>query len=224
MIEDHSVDFPTTATRHRRDHQKLLSVVSALAVLHQHQRTKRTMDIAGMPVTYLEAGAEDVELGRELAAHVLRAGAEGLSPQARRLLEVAEAETAERAEHLGVPSSSVCLTRRELRELLGWSERQVRQATETLLAHEHLVVSGGGRGRLRSYRVVGPSQTIDRGPEAMDVRFAAVRHPGRRTSQVLPPGQTARFAGSPGSPARMLRTGEFVDTDTYLSMDQAAPS
>jgi len=188
VIEDLGTPFPAASTRHRRDHQKLVSVICALTVLHQHQRRSRTLHIDGSALSYLEATPADVALGHELCAEVLRGEGDGLSPQARRLLVAARAETARRAEDAGMAAAEIELTRRQLRTLLGWSERQVRSATETLVAHEHLVVAGGGRGRLRSYRLV-----FDY--EEPDARFAAPRHPGRRGSHSSPPAPTARFAG-----------------------------
>jgi hypothetical protein len=55
-------------------------------------------------------------------------------------------------------------TRRELREWLGWSLMQVRSATDVLVALEYLVVAGGGRGRCRTYRLVGAVVPVGAGP------------------------------------------------------------
>lgn len=78
-----------------------------------------------------------------------------LAPQAQRLLRVFRDYAATRAQESDVLSSDVELTRRELRELLGWSLMQVRAATDALVVLEYLVVAGGGRGRCRTYRLVG---------------------------------------------------------------------
>ena len=43
VIPDGPIDFPSSATRHRRDHVKFLSMVTALATLHQHQRERRAL-------------------------------------------------------------------------------------------------------------------------------------------------------------------------------------
>jgi hypothetical protein len=50
-----AIEFPDFATRHRRDQQKLLSLVCAITLLHQHQRTMATVEVNGKPVAYVEA-------------------------------------------------------------------------------------------------------------------------------------------------------------------------
>ncbi len=82
--------FPDSSTRHRRDHQKLLSVISAITLLHQYQRPQATVEVAGTPVRYVEASDEDVALGARLCQEVLVRAADELSPPARRLLSVME--------------------------------------------------------------------------------------------------------------------------------------
>jgi hypothetical protein len=64
------LEFPAHAVRHRRDHQKLLALITASALLHQHQRTRGTVTIDGEPVVYLEAAPADVDLALHLAETV----------------------------------------------------------------------------------------------------------------------------------------------------------
>ena len=90
------LSFPNYATRHRRDHQKLLSLIGASALLHQHQRSRGSIEVDGRAVDYLQADASDVALGLRLAKAVLQASDE-LAPQTRRLLAACEAHVAERA-------------------------------------------------------------------------------------------------------------------------------
>jgi hypothetical protein len=144
-------------------------MVAAITLLHQYQREQRTITIAGRSLAYLQATEQDVKAGLELARLVLASGVDSLPPQARRLLAVVE----ERASAVAANGNgtSFAVTRRELRERLGWSDRQVRSATDRLVEAEYLVVSAGGRGRLRTYSLV-----ADYG--AAEGQLAAVRHPG----------------------------------------------
>jgi hypothetical protein len=186
-------------------------------VLHQHQRTKRTVEIDGVAISYLEADPSDVELATQLLSEVLANDTDGLSPQARRLLEVAKAEADRRAEAAGMPSSEVELTRRELRELLGWSERQVRTTTEALVTHEDLLCCGGGRGRLRSYRLVEDFGPIDQG-------FAALRRPERRTSHPHGAGDIPKFAGLAPFADTVVAKREDGAEDCFVAGDRQASS
>ena len=154
VIPELAAHFPTSATRHRRDHAKLLSIISAVTLLHQHQRDQRTVAVAGETITYLEATEADVAMGLDIAARVLSRGPDNLAPQTARMLRAVDDHTSSVARDVGCRASEVEVTRRELRELLGWSDIQVRRATDRLVALEYLVVAGGGRGRCRTYHYV----------------------------------------------------------------------
>jgi len=154
VVPDGPVSFPSSSARHRRDHVKFLSMITAVATLHQHQRERRTVLVDGVAVSYLEATPEDVAFASELCGRILTRYHEGLAPQARRLLTEVRTFVAELALLFEGNIYEVEFTRRQLRERLGWSTNQVRDATDRLVELEYLVVSGGGRGRCRSYRLV----------------------------------------------------------------------
>jgi hypothetical protein len=154
VIPDASeIVFPDTATRHRRDHQKLLSLICASALLHQHQRRQDTIEVGDRTVRYVEASTADVALGVRLAERVLTRGGDDLAPQTRRLLAAAQAHVVSRAEADDSDAEVVSFTRRELRESLGWSEHQVRIGLARLVALEYLVAVPGGSGRQHRYLV-----------------------------------------------------------------------
>jgi hypothetical protein len=96
----------------------------------------------------------------ELCHRVLVRDVDGLAPQAQRLLHEVRALITEEAHHLEVAIYDVEVTRRQVRQRLGWSVNQVRDATDYLVELEYLVVSGGGRGRCRSYRLVADVATV----------------------------------------------------------------
>ena len=52
--------FSDARTRTRRDHLKYLTLIRAIALLHQHQRPRRTASVDGRQVAYIEVTAEDV--------------------------------------------------------------------------------------------------------------------------------------------------------------------
>ena len=89
---------------------------------------------------------------------MLQAGDE-LAPQTRRLLAACEAHVAERAALDATPVSKVAFTRREIRELLGWSEHQVRVGLAPPGSRlEYLLVAPGGPGRHHRYRLAEPRE------------------------------------------------------------------
>ncbi len=186
VIPEMTTDFPANATRHRRDHAKLLSIIAAITVLHQFQRDVKTAVVGDTTLTYLEASEDDISTGLELASRVLVRTDQHLAPQSARLFSRFLEFAGERAHEGGVELGDVGITRRELRETLGWSDTQVRSATDRLVALEYLVVSGGGRGRCRTYHYVPPIGEV-RGP------VAPVRPPRSRTSPTSLPGRTEEF-------------------------------
>lgn len=173
VVPDPPAVFCASATRQRRDHQKLLSVVAAAALLHQHQRPRKTLLASGRAVSYVEASARDVEVALGLCSRLLDADADALGPQTGWLLEMVRSHVAERAAQGNGAPGEIRFTRRELRDRLGWSHRQVRQHVERLVSLEALVAAGGGQGQLRTYRVVEVGET-----EVVRTGGAPV-HPGR---------------------------------------------
>ena len=72
-----SLTFLDDKTRTRRDHMKYLTLIQAIALLHQHQRRIRTVEHQGRPVRYIEVEACDIALANHLAHEML-------GPHARR--------------------------------------------------------------------------------------------------------------------------------------------
>jgi hypothetical protein len=180
--------FPDTATRHRRDHQKLLSLICASALLHQHQCTIGTVEVEGRSVRYVEATGDDVALGLQLAERVLARPGDDLAPQTRRLLAAAQALVGAVVVADGVDAATVAFTRRELREMLGWSEHQVRMGLARLVALEYLVAVPGGAGRQHRYHLV------DLPPAEPRDTPRPVREPGSRGEKPTHAGKTADLA------------------------------
>jgi len=69
VIGNFDHEFPSTSTRHRRDHAKLLSIISSVALLHQFQRERHTTSLGESNITYIEATEEDIACGLRLLKH-----------------------------------------------------------------------------------------------------------------------------------------------------------
>jgi len=189
--------FPDSSTRHRRDHQKLLSLVASITLLHQHQRRQGTVEVAGAPVRYVEASEQDVALAARLCEEVLVRATDELSPQARRLLSVVERETAQRS---GTPP--VSFTRRELRELTGWSEHQVRVGLGRLVALEYVAERRDGPGKRHTYALV-------------DEEPAGPREGSRAVREGHSQGQLPALPGPTANPARISTTSNGEALHVY---------
>jgi len=70
-----ALTFATTRTRNRRDHEKYLTLIDAIALLHQHQRQRGVLahghQVNGRSVEFIEVTLDDIALANELAPEVL---------------------------------------------------------------------------------------------------------------------------------------------------------
>jgi len=146
--------FLDDRTRTRRDHGKYLALIRAIALLHQHQRSVKTVTHGGQVVEYIEVGVSDIALANRLAHEVLGRSLDDLPPQARRLLLLLDRMVAEECARAGAERSAFRFNRRDVRDATGWSDFQVRTHMEKLVALEYVLVHRGGRGQLFSYELL----------------------------------------------------------------------
>jgi hypothetical protein len=131
--------FPDALTRMRRDHMKYLTLIRAIALLHQHQRPVKTE----RGVSYVEAAREDIAVADRLMKDLMRRSLDDLPPQTRRLLELIAGLVNGR--------EGFQFSRRDVRVHTGWGETQVRLHLDRLQEMEYLIVHRGGRGQTFLY-------------------------------------------------------------------------
>lgn len=131
-----SLSFSDARTRTRRDHVKYLTMIRAIALLHQHQRPRRTATVHGQAVSYIEVTREDILLANRLCHRVLGRSLDELPPGTRRLLDLLEPLVAGQAAERGVSRERVRFTRRELRERIGWGDTQLKVHLARLVSLE----------------------------------------------------------------------------------------
>lgn len=124
----HLLTFPDQWLRARRDHDRFLHLIEVLAYLHQFQRPRKQHE----GLEYLEATVSDYRWAYFLAHKVLRNSLDELSRWGRELLSYFETSDG------GLP-----LTRREVREQLGWPDKRTRDALEELVELEYLECQRG---------------------------------------------------------------------------------
>lgn len=145
----HRLTFADGSTRTRRDHVKYLALIRAIALLHQHQRPKKSAATRdGRTVTYIEATTADIALANRLAHEVLGRSLDELPPQPRRLLEALDVMVDEIAAERQIDRDRVRFTRRQVRERLGGGDTQLKRHLARLvdleLVHAHRAEQTGG--------------------------------------------------------------------------------
>jgi len=146
--------FPDNLLRTRRDHMKYLTLIRAIAFLHQHQRPLKATNWRGKPIEYIEATPEDVAVANRLVSEVLGRSLDDLRPETRRMLLAIDAMVSEECRKLQIERADYRFSRRQVREHTGWSATQVRIHMERLHEMEYLVTHRGGRGQSFVYELV----------------------------------------------------------------------
>jgi post-segregation antitoxin (ccd killing protein) len=146
--------FLDDKTRTRRDHMKYLTLIQAIALLHQHQRPVRTVQHRGQTVRYIEVEAGDIQLANRLAHEVLGRTLDELPPQTRRLLETVHGWTAEECARLALRRGDFRFSRRQVRALTGWGDTQLKVHMARLAELEYLLVHRAKTGQGYEYELV----------------------------------------------------------------------
>jgi DNA primase len=146
-------DFPDYMTRTRRDHMKFLTLVNAIALLHQYQRPVKTDTRNGETLEYIEATKEDVKLAGELVRQVLGPSLDELPAQTRRLLLLVAEMVKQESERLQMECAEYRFTRRTVRQYTRWGDTQLRVHLRRLEEMEYLVVRRGGQGLSYEYQL-----------------------------------------------------------------------
>ena len=146
--------FPDERTRLRRDHEKYLTLIDTIALLHQHQRVLRTAQHEGQTIEYIEVQLSDIETANRLAHEALGRSLDELSPQTRRLLELVTGMVEKHCAAQAITRSDYRFSRRDVREYSGWSDFQVKQHMHKFEELEYVLVHRGGRGQSFVYELL----------------------------------------------------------------------
>lgn len=162
-----ALTFATDRVRLRRDHAKYLALIDSIALLHQYQRPVRSVEHSGRRIEYVEVTREDIALANRLAHAVLGRSLDELPPQTRRLLAQAQAFVAERAQASGCERGAVRFTRRELREAVGLSDKQLRVHVDRLVELEYVIAQAGRSGQRFVYELAFDGDAGSDAPQAV---------------------------------------------------------
>ena len=146
--------FLSDQTRTRRDHEKYLTLIDSITLLHQYQRAVKTTTYRGEPIDYIEVTLDDIAQANALAHEVLGRSLDELPPQTRRVLAAVGALVAVNTQALAIQRSDYRFSRREVREHTGLADTQLRVHLQRLTELEYLLVHRGGRGQSFVYELV----------------------------------------------------------------------
>ncbi|MGM3161606.1 CHC2 zinc finger domain-containing protein [Dickeya undicola] len=153
--------FLSDKTRTRRDHMKYLTLIQAIALLHQYQRAVKRVTHRGQVIEYIEVEKSDIALANQLAHEVLGRTLDEMPPQTRKLLLLIQAMVGEQAQRQGCQPGEVRFTRRDIRAWTNWSDSQLKNHCLRLAEMEYLLLHGGSRGHLLQYELLWDGNTGD---------------------------------------------------------------
>lgn len=149
-----SLTFLDAKTRTRRDHMKYLTLIRAIALLHQHQRRVRTVSSKGQTLRYIEVEQSDIALANRLAHEVLGRTLDELPPQTRNLLGQVHAWVGEQCAAQAIRRSEYRFTRAQVRGLTGWGDTQAKLHLSRLAELEYLLIHRVSHGQAYEYELL----------------------------------------------------------------------
>ncbi|MBP7431011.1 MAG: toprim domain-containing protein [Candidatus Hydrogenedentes bacterium] len=211
--------FTADRTRTRRDHEKYLTLMDAIALLHQHQRPVDRDPESG---EFIRVTLDDIALANRLAPELLGRTLDELPPQTRRLLEAVKQTVKARRKERDVEQSLALFSRRDLQAASGWSYSQVKRHLFRLQELEYVAPRFGRMGATLKYELLidadEPSETAHIG--LLDVEKLRLRHPTLTGPEatLTPPCQTPLARLSPA------RAGTSVNLATLPARESGAPA
>jgi DNA primase len=148
-----TLTFPDQLTRMRRDHMKYLTLIRAIALLHQHQRPVKTAPSQNGGLSYIEATREDIATADRLMEELMRRSLDELPSQTRALLGLVDGMVSSECRRLKVERSDFRFSRRDVRSHTGWGHTQLKTHLHRLEELEYLIVHRGGRGQTFVYEL-----------------------------------------------------------------------
>ncbi|NRA61889.1 MAG: toprim domain-containing protein [Psychrobium sp.] len=147
------LSFLDKQTRTRRDHEKYLTLIDSIALLHQHQRPIKTLSKRVQDIEYIEATLDDIAVANALASDVLGRTLDELPPQTRTLLGLIYQLVQQISQQQQISPNDCHFSRRQIREFSDWGNTQLKVHCQRLEDMEYLIIKRGGRGSALVYEL-----------------------------------------------------------------------
>lgn len=146
--------FLSDKTRTRRDHMKYLTLIRAIALLHQYQREIKRVEHNGKLLEYIDVTQADIRVANELAHEVLGRTLDELPPQTRKLLQLIHQMVSDACKAGNIKQSDYRFSRKDVRDYSGWGNTQLKVHLKRLEEMEYLLVHRGSRGQSFIYELL----------------------------------------------------------------------
>ena len=150
--------FLSDKTRTRRDHEKYLTLIDSIALLHQYQRETKHLVEGESTTDYIEVTLDDIEIANQLAHDVLGRSLDELPPQTRKLLNLISDMVKQNCKKEKIEQSDYRFSRKQIRDTTGWGNTQIRIHCDRLMDMEYLLAHRGKRGSSFEYELLYPCE------------------------------------------------------------------
>lgn len=210
--------------RTRRDHEKYLTLIDAIALLHQHQREPKTVTRGERTLTYIEVTPADIAAANRLLEDVLGRAFDDLPPQTRVFLSALDAWVTRQAESRRIPREDFRFSARQARVATGLGPTQAKLHLHRLVELEYVLMHRAPRGVGVWYELLTVDEhtesaegLVEVGPPSVGANGGSVgpRSGGGRTTRAGR--KRASRSGVPpvGSDARLGHIGGSADGESY---------
>jgi len=146
--------FLSDKTRTRRDHEKYLTLIDSIALLHQYQRETKHLVEGDSTTDYIEVTLNDIDIANQLAHDVLGRSLDELPPQTRKLLNLISDMVINNGKTETIEQSDYRFSRKQIRDTTGWGNTQIRIHCDRLMDMEYLLAHRGQRGSCFEYELL----------------------------------------------------------------------
>ena len=152
--------YPAHGLKMRREQKKYLTLLKAVALLHQYQRPVQRAERAGVSIEYVKITKQDLELVNQIAKGALARGLDELSSPGRalyneiRALVKAKGDETRKGLPPEKPVPEPTVSRKELSQATGWSYWQLRVHLKELCDLEYIYGTFNGTGRRAHYALI----------------------------------------------------------------------
>ena len=151
------LDFPVIWTRGRRDHERFLNLIEAVAFLHQYQRFCNKSDNGE---DYIEASIDDYKIAYKLAETVFSHSLSELPKNASLLYDRIKEMVAENCSKHGIKAKDYWFKRRNLREYSKVPDHQIKRTIKLLVDLDYLDIRRAGYGGTHFYHLTNATTTF----------------------------------------------------------------
>jgi len=221
--------FLDDKTRTRRDHEKYLTLIDSIALLHQYQREIKTIpspDPEAEPIEYIEVEPSDIKLANKLAHEILGRSLDELPPQTRKLLKEIQQMVETNCKTHSMAQKDYRFSRKTIRDISQWSDGQLKIHCKRLEELEYLLVHRGGRGIIIEYELLYTGNTeTDKAQmmDLLDVDKLEENHHYDKQKSGQKERKTASSKGQVSTKSDKQKTAKTMPSIAHRGSSQATP-